>query len=237
MQGWKNHNVGISISLYPPYSPTPYLNHQHICREGDVIHFIHDFSPHIILRKDETLDDKDPPSQPIKEHMNDDRKDNLPTRSIPSSSTYPFDSSMFPYTINFKQIHNKGPSSSQLKNYYRFGYDIISKQGYSGQWLGKYEQEIKISINPPSQASTEGLGHPHHSPMDGLLKVQRFKECLVKCKIYHPSKHASTSNNPPPYLPSTSAPCHTIPTHVYTKEKLATRVFWRLKYDKMLHFL
>lgn len=34
-----------------------YLNHQNICREYDVMHFIHDLSPYIALSKDEVLDE------------------------------------------------------------------------------------------------------------------------------------------------------------------------------------
>lgn len=65
VQMGQDQNVGISISLDPPYSPRAYLNNKHICREDYVVNFIHDLSRHIISRKDEALHDKDPPSQPI----------------------------------------------------------------------------------------------------------------------------------------------------------------------------
>lgn len=67
------------------------------------MHFIHDLSPHITLSKYDALDDKDLPSQPIKEDMNTgSRKEILPTKDIPSSSNSTFYPSMFPYTTNLK---------------------------------------------------------------------------------------------------------------------------------------
>lgn len=97
VQGDQDQIFGLSISLDPLYSRRAYFNHQNIYREDDVIHFIHDLSPHITLRKDETLDDKDPPFQQIREGMNnDDRKENFPTKNIPSSSIYLLGSSKYP---------------------------------------------------------------------------------------------------------------------------------------------
>lgn len=108
------------------------------------------------------------------------------------SSNSLFGPSMCLYTTNFKEIHDIGPSFAQLKISYMNGYNIIPKQVYRGQGLGKYEQGIKVPINLPSQASTKALGHPHHSAMDDLLRIQFFKEYLVRHRNYHPSKGASS---------------------------------------------
>lgn len=69
VQGGQGQHVGTSISLDPSYSPRAYLDHQHICKQYDVIHFIHDLSPNITLSKDGALDVENPPSQPTKEDM------------------------------------------------------------------------------------------------------------------------------------------------------------------------
>lgn len=65
--------------------------------------FIHFLSPHITLRKNECLYDKDLPSQHIKDDINNgDRNENLlPTKDIPSFNS-PFGHSICPYTTNFK---------------------------------------------------------------------------------------------------------------------------------------
>lgn len=206
-------------------------------------------SPHITLRKDEALYDKDPPFQRAKENMNnDDRKENIPTRDIPFSSNYPFDPFMCPYTKVFEQSHNEIPSLSQLKTSYEARYDIISKQIYRRQGLKKHEQGIKILVDLLTQFTKECLGYPNsQTSMEDARKVQILKDYFTRHRNYHPSKHASTSHNPPPSLPilfpqvnnpssSTSTPCptsqHTRPSHIDNQEKLATRIFWILKYDK-----
>lgn len=101
-QGGQDQNIGVSISLDPPYSPGAYLRHQNICREDDVMYFIHDLSPHTTLSKDEVVDDKDLPSQSTKEDMHDERKKNSPQQDIPSSSTNHSIPSKHPYTTNIK---------------------------------------------------------------------------------------------------------------------------------------
>lgn len=150
----------------------------------------------------------------------------------------------------------------------------MSKQGYTGQGLEKYEQGTKVPINPPSQASIEGLGNPSHSPKDDLLRVPKPKDYFEKNKLCYPSKGSSSSNylffsyhqnhshhaNDCPNfkkriqglidngtiriiednLPPSNYPCPTSqeirPTPIDDQEKLATRIFWRLKYDNNVIF-
>lgn len=45
---------------------------------------------------------------------NDDRKEKFPKKGIPSSYNFPSDTSMCPYTTNFKEIHDND-TSPQLK--------------------------------------------------------------------------------------------------------------------------
>lgn len=138
VQGGQGQNINVSISLDPPYPLRAYLNHKKYCREDDVMHFIHDLSPHIKLSKYEALADEDIASQPIKDDMHDDREENLPTKDIPYSFTSPFVPSRYTYTTYFKEINYNTPY--KLKYSFRSGYNLISKQCFRQQGLGKFEQ-------------------------------------------------------------------------------------------------
>lgn len=116
-------------------------------RQDDVTHFIHGVSPNTTLGKDEALDDENTSSQPNKVDRNNDRNNNLPTKIIHRS---------FIHLVG----HSASPSPSQLQNHYEVGYDMISKQCYSGQGLGKMEQGIKVPAELLSQCTREGLGFP-----------------------------------------------------------------------------
>lgn len=50
-QGGQYQKINILTSLDPPYSPNTCLQHQSICRDDDVMHLIHDLSPHIEITK------------------------------------------------------------------------------------------------------------------------------------------------------------------------------------------
>lgn len=135
-QGGQYDNINILTSLGPPYSPKTYLQHQSLCREDDVMHFIHDLSPRIEITKNELLHDEDVLLQSSKKDKIDKGKEILIPHDIPPSSTNPF---LPPYTSDLKEIHDHVPPSSQLQHSYSHGFHIITKQGFKGQGIGKFE--------------------------------------------------------------------------------------------------
>lgn len=98
-QGGQNQNINILTSLDPPCFPKTYLQHQSICREDGVMHFIHDLSPRIEITKNELLDDEDVhPQSPTKDKL-DKGKEIVISHDTPYSSKNIF---LPPYTSDFK---------------------------------------------------------------------------------------------------------------------------------------
>lgn len=92
--------------------------------------------------------------------MNDDRNMNLSTKILPPSSIHHVEPSKYSYTKKFNDVYNESLPPSQSQSHYEVFYEMISKQSYSGQGLGKMEQIIKVPIEPSSQCTREGVVFP-----------------------------------------------------------------------------
>lgn len=192
-QGGEYENINILTSLDPPYSPKTYLQHQSLCREDDIMNFIHDLSPHIEITKNELLDDEDVLPQSSKKGTFDKIKEIVISHDTPPSSTNPF---LPPYTSDFKEIHDPVPPSSQLQHSYSHGFHIITKQGFKGQGIGKFEHGIHVPLNPSTKTTTRGLGSGTPLSMDEFLGLQNFKDYLQKQQLKRAHKNVSSSKHP-----------------------------------------
>lgn len=88
-QGGQYEIINILTSLDPPYSPKTYLLHQSLCRDDNVMHFIHDLSPRIEITKNELLNDEDVLPQSSKKDKLDKGKEIIISHDTPPS-TNPF---------------------------------------------------------------------------------------------------------------------------------------------------